>query len=77
MSKSAKTSSHFEGQKFASFRRKHELFLGPFLAVTKFSKIAHRFCWVKLVLPQVDENEKNADNTQTDTSPLEMLGLDY
>ena len=38
MSKSAKTDLNFGGQNFASFRRKHELFLGPFFGCHEISE---------------------------------------
>ena len=38
MSKSAKTGSNFGGQNFASFRRKHELFLGSFFGCHEISE---------------------------------------
>ena len=38
MLKSAKKDSNFGGQKFASFRRKHELFLGPFFGCHEISE---------------------------------------
>ena len=38
MSKSAKKDSNFGGQNFASFPRKHELFLGPFFGCHEISE---------------------------------------
>ena len=38
MSKSAKKDSNFGGQNFASFPRKHELFLGPFFGRHEISE---------------------------------------
>ena len=40
MSKNAKTSLNFGGQSFASFRRKHELFSGPFFSCHEISEIS-------------------------------------
>ena len=80
MSKSAKTDSNFGGQNFASFRRKHELFLGPFFGCHEISENSAPVLVYEAdasVRAQKSHKKRTSNKHQTDTSLLEMLGLDY
>ena len=75
MSKSAKKDSNFGGQNFASFPRKHELFLGPFFGCHVFSENS-----APVLVGEAGASvraRKSLKLRTSDTSLLEMLGLDY
>ena len=76
MSKSTKTGFDFGGQNFASFRRKHELFLEHFFGCHEISENSAPVL-VDEAGASLRVQKSLKKRTSTDTSLLEMLGLDY
>ena len=79
--KKRKKSSNFGGQNFASFRRKHELFLGPFFGCHEISENSAPVLVGEAgasLRARKSLKLRTTNKQQTsDTSLLEILGLDY